>query len=284
MSLLSQEKQRSEEMDDKFKDLCDRAVSANFSEREKPTKKEISRNKEDLNRRGMFYSSVTVKKVQEYLENELDVQARIIWHTIVRILSILGIHDIKQDVLTATFNEYLEAQYQTLEALLTKESLVAKMPRISSLSDKKTQIQRKQEVEIELFVEGIRRKDSDMQTETPKNSFSFYGNIGAVQTGSYSSAILVQNISNDNKDEICRLLSQVRDSITSLQESNSVQKDELVEILNICLDEVKNQKPNSTKIKTLLTGVAETIQTTASLVPAYQAMKTVLYYFGICLP
>lgn len=116
------------------------------------------------------------------------------------------------------------------------------------------------------------------------STYNFYGNVGAFQTGPGASANIIQNLGSEDKDALLNALNLVRDTLTLVRDLAAEQKDELLQMVDDSVKEVKSTNPNNTKLRTILTAIATTIQTVGSAQPAYQALKTALLPLGITLP
>lgn len=154
-----------------------------------------------------------------------------------------------------------------------------------SLKEVSEHVIAKHEIEIDLYVDTYEKHSEKSDSNAGQApTYHFYGSVGAVQTGPSALANIVQNLSNEDQEAIKQALSLARDAITATSEIEETQKKELVEIVDDAKKELDSEKPNNTKLKSLFTTVAETIQTLASAQPAYQALKAALIPFGIILP
>ncbi|GAN34602.1 MAG: hypothetical protein DYG83_17555 [Candidatus Brocadia sp. AMX2] len=61
-------------------------------------------------------------------------------------------------------------------------------------------------------------------------------------------------------------------------------KAEIVELVGEGQQELKKKSPNLTKLRSLLSAVGGSIQTVASMKPAYETLKEALTFLGISLP
>ena len=115
-------------------------------------------------------------------------------------------------------------------------------------------------------------------------TYNFYGDAGAIQTGSNATANVIQNLRAEDKATLIGALELVRDSLTLARDLAGGQKEELLQIMDDSVKEIKSDKPNNTKLRGVLSTIAAMVQTLGSTQPAYQAPKTALLPLGITLP
>ena len=144
------------------------------------------------------------------------------------------------------------------------------------LSDAKTRALDLAKGEVSLFVHRLAAAQSSASPR-PGVNIHVEGNVGAMMTGDYSTANIVQHFGAEEKEIVERALVAVREYVTA-QGGNIP---ELTEIVDEAEVEANKPKPNLARLKGLLSGVATTIQTTAAAQPAYALIKDALAVLGI---
>ncbi len=139
------------------------------------------------------------------------------------------------------------------------------------------------EVEIDLFTHQPLRP-IDAVSAGIGATFHFYSPVGAILTGSGSSATVVQRLDDDTRQALRSALENIRAALAELAEGTAVDTEEIAGMTVAAVAELNKDKPNGTMLGSLLLGVATTIQTVAAAHPAYAALKTAAAAVGITLP
>ena len=273
----------------KFLERANRLIDIQFDERRKQVPFEISMVKEEHNARGVLRSSMTVVRIKEICEREIEIRAILAWQSLVRVLQTLGIQssdDIAVD-LKDFLRESINSSYAELTQILRQNLMNMNMMTIEqvSLEEARDHVIAKHEIEIDIYVD-TRAKSSENGGAASEHAsnYHFYGNVGAVQTGPGALANIVQNLGQEDQEAIKQALVLARDAIAASDEIAEAKRNELVEIVDEARSEIERENPDSTKLQSLFTTVATTIQTLSSAQPAYQALKGALMPFGIMLP
>jgi len=137
--------------------------------------------------------------------------------------------------------------------------------------------------EIDLFVLSLKNQQTD-STQGASNVFNIYSPVGSIQTGSGSTAYVMQHLDDQIRVQLSNALSQVEEGIVKLDKLPNHPKDEIMELVKESKSELEKQKPNITKLRSILSTVGASIQVVASIRPAYQVLKQTLSFLGISLP
>jgi hypothetical protein len=128
--------------------------------------------------------------------------------------------------------------------------------------------------EVELFA----KKYGKAMNEVPQGTvIHVTGQVAAIQTGPGATATINQALSEEDREIVTRALEIVQEYLAE----QGAGQDDLTEVLIDAQNEVRKSAPNSIKLKSLLKGIAATIQTTAAAQPAYRAVREVLKMLGI---
>jgi hypothetical protein len=274
-------------LSEKFLERATRLIENHFFERRKQTPVEITKVKEEQAERNAFYSGMTISRIREICEREIEIRAVIVWQSLVRVLETLG--DESSDDIAADLKQFMResinSSFDELTHLLHQNLAKTINPQQVSLEQTRDHLIAKHEIEIDLYVDTReRRSEKNNASAGQSPTYQFYGNVGAVQTGPGALANIVQNLCQEDQEAMKQALSLARDAFAAAKEVAAVKRDELVEIVDEASDELERKNPNSTKLHSLFTTVATAIQTLASAQPAYQALKGALIPLGIMLP
>ncbi|MEJ2253986.1 MAG: hypothetical protein P8Y75_06410 [Nitrospirota bacterium] len=267
-----------------IRDRAKKLIIVQFEERNHLLKQELDKAKGDAAARGLLRSGPMMGFVRSIVARELELRSVIAWESLVRVHKTLGarVYPSLRDELTNELNGYIREQYSSLSRVVEREANLAPESLSSDHGWKKNfdHIKKKHDIEVQLYVDSLQVEAGQA---TGGASYNFYGNVGAVQTGPYASANVVQRLSPEDYQALINALELVRTSLDIVQNLNP-QKDDLLQIVDESVSELKGDNPNSTKIKTLLYTVAASIQTVASAKPAYETLKSALLPLGITLP
>jgi hypothetical protein len=220
-------------------------------------------------------------------EDELDVQAALAFGELSRVLDAVGIGPLEHlaadlkafmgDMIQWLFEGLLD--HLTHKSLLRQERLLSIDP-FEQLSTRKTHAIRKTFSEIDLLVARLERADQN-DGNTQVNIYG--GQVGILQTGSSSTASMTVHLDSTSKNEIAKALATVEKAIG---EAASVPFDraEISEMIRESKSELDKPKLNMSRLRSLMLGVAGSVQTVAALRPAYDAIKGALALVGVTLP
>lgn len=124
------------------------------------------------------------------------------------------------------------------------------------------------------------RNSSGNATE---HSFIFNGPVGSVQTGPNAVANVVQTLGEPDKVRLVAALRELQKNLASADLSVTDRAD-LSEIAEDTIVELDKDRPNRIRLTSSLNTIAQSVQTVAALLPAYQAIKVAVTPLGIHLP
>ncbi|MBM3303099.1 MAG: hypothetical protein FJY85_24535 [Deltaproteobacteria bacterium] len=188
------------------------------------------------------------------------------------------------DDLKAEFRKHVDKAATELSEGLQKE-LEKRFGVPRSLREAHLSTVQEHEIEIELYVDDLAQQSlRQQQGLAPRQEYTFYGNVGAVQTGPHASANIVQNLEAKDNEALLSALENVQCWLDTAEALDRVQRQELAELIEESVAELRSGKPNNTKLRSLLTTVGNTILGVASLAQAYHTLKAALLPLGIILP
>lgn len=271
-------------MNNDFEDKLDRLIRTSWKSRENDAPKQIGQIKVQNAARGSFLSSGTVLQVDEILCRELEARAILVWQAIVRVHKIVGLGT-NPDIATYfkdIFNRYNQETLNELLPIFENETKMIKMSYNSRLPEVANMSKDKHDIEIDLYLATL--KDTKEVSATQPATYNFYGNVGAVQSGAGSTANVVQNLAETDKQEIVNALHEVKLAIQNLTDKEEREINELVEVVDESIEELQKTNPNNTKLYACFNILSGSIQAIANAGPAYQALKNALLPLGIVLP
>jgi hypothetical protein len=109
---------------------------------------------------------------------------------------------------------------------------------------------------------------------------SVMGNHNVVQAGLLNSSATII-LDREGKDKIGEALAALQKALESDNSLEPRLKAETGEMIETTKRELEAPKPNNSLLRAMLTGIASTVQTTASLQPAWQTLKSAMIYVGI---
>lgn len=110
--------------------------------------------------------------------------------------------------------------------------------------------------------------------------FNFNAPVGAVQSGDYAVANVQQTAGSSDYGALIAALKAAQAEFAAA-EISSGDREEAREHLQVVIEEIQKEKPNRLSLKSLLSGVAATVQTLGSSSEAYKAVVAALSVLGV---
>ncbi len=252
---------------------------------------DIQHVKNEMNARGMFQSSMTIKRITDVSINAIKDRASLVWQIYFRFLTTTGIKyspelstELKELVAyhfpenLGEFKGYVKNVSKLIQSNNTLESQENELSlaRRAALAEVGT--------EIDLFVHSLKKTSENENTKEGPLVFNIYSPIGSIQTGNNATANIVQRLDSDIHEKLVQALDQIAREIISIDDKLPSPKNEIIEIIQEGQQELSKPNPNITRLKSILPTVGSTIQTIASMKPAYETLKQALSFLGIDLP
>ena len=130
---------------------------------------------------------------------------------------------------------------------------------------------------------GLERQQNATNNQS-RGVYNFYSPVGSVQTGPNAVATVVQNLGSQDREALLQALDVVKRALGTIEGLPGSLKGEIIELVTEAQTETAKERPNGTRLQSILTAIATAIQTVGSLQPAYQVFKTALLPFGMFLP
>lgn len=277
-------------LDPKISDMARERIAVAIDERWNTLARETLEIRSQMNRRGILRSSITANHFLELYRSELDIQASTAWGHLKTVLINVGIHEL--DNLGTDLKSFMKEAIDrlTLDLLKKLETVLRPVERMSRvnphdhLGEAKTHAIRKVYTEIDLFAAGLAQELHPAEAGGDTHiTISSGGQVGVLQTGAFATASTTVHLDSTSKQEIANALDTVE---KALREAAHVpfDRDDISEMIRECKSELDKPRPNVPLLRSLMRGVATSVQTVASLRPAYDAIKAGLALIGLTLP
>ena len=279
-------------LDPKVVELAHDMIQTKLNQRARQFRQEISRVKDEMALKGTLNSTIALRRFYKMFTDEIETRASIVWKEFKKALSAIDVHPseelashLKQDVET----HLLTITNDVTTGLRKLTNFITSTQEIDNLVDRLTNTQNKAlkriNNEIDLFLLSLSRtKEREVRDESTKNIINITGNVGAVRTGQGAIANVNQIISSHDQEALLQAFDVVETYLKSGATLSGFTREEVLELVEESRVEVTKPNPNGTRLKTCLMGIAVSIQTVATLKPAYEVIKFALSHFHIILP
>lgn len=278
-------------IDQEISKIAKARISIEVGEQNKSLRSEIDRIKREMSARGVLQSGMTISRVASLCVDTIKNRAQLVWQTLFRFITTAGISyspDLA-DELKGLVAQHLPEKLGDLRGYIKQAAEMAGSPKLhekfgQDLDSVRKQVLAKVGTEIDLFVHSLKKKAETVKDEASSAVFNIYSPVGSIQTGDNSIANVTQNIDTEVKVQIQKALEEIISQLSQPEVETPSPKDELIEVVQESQVEVQKEKPNVTRLRSLLTTVGTSIQVVSSLKPAYETLKQALTFLGISLP
>lgn len=271
-------------IDNQTRSIARRLLDAQLRLRDQTLERETGHIKARMNARGALRSGMTTRQISDLACQEFRTRTHVAWDTLLKVLSEVGVApatELRQD-LVAWIEHFIEETFETLATYLNHAtSNIGFGAGVGPLQAEAAALKQEFHAKADLLIASLTQRVS---ASHPAPVMHFYGSVGAVQTGALSSASVTQHLGQADLAALNGTLQRIADEIGAAADLHADAQQELLEVIKDVREELAKQKPNSIRIRQLAMGIAATIQTSASLRPAYEALKAVLIPIGVPLP
>lgn len=266
-------------------------VQIEIGEQSAQIRQEIERIKREMAARGKLKSGAAVKRVADLCSEAIKVRAQVAWQAYFRFYTTAGVSysETLADELKSRVAEHLPEQLGEIKDYIKQLVELIGMPQLldhvaPELDAARRIALAKVGTEIDLFVHSLKRKQQVGETLDASTVFNIYSPVGSIQTGNFSVANVSQTIDTEVKARLLGALSQISEQLASDEISLSQPKKEVVELVEDSRREIEKSGPNMVKLRSMLSAIGSSIQTIASMAPAYEALKQALVFVSVSLP
>jgi len=252
---------------------------------------EIERIKAKMAAQGTLRSSTMITLVAGLCIDAVKFRAQFVWQTLFRFVMTTGIsysselaYELKNLVA-----QHLPEKLDDLRCYIKQTAEMAGSQGLYERLEKDLDRGRKQALakigtEIDLFALSLKKKTEIEKDGSSSTIFNIYSPVGSIQTGNNSISYLTLNIDTEVKELIRKTLEEINSKLNQPEVETHSPKSELIEVVQESQLEIQKEKPNVTRLRSLLTCVGTSIQVVSSLKPAYDTLKQALTFLGISLP
>ncbi len=278
-------------MDVEIINIANARISIEISEQIGRLEEDIARCKGEMAGRGVLQSSMTAKKISDLCSNAIINITQVIWQTLFRFVTTSGVKytDELAAELKLIVQSHITENLDNIRNFIQRNAQIAHfenlVPKLEGIIDAAcTRAISKVGTEIDLFVLSLKNREKLAEIEPQSTTFNIYSPVGSIQTGEHAIAYVKQKINSETKEQLNKSLLLIEESLHQLDHLPNYPKDEIIELIKEGQSEIQKQRPNVTKLRTMLSTVGASIQFVGSLKPAYESLKTALTHLGISLP
>ena len=265
-------------------------IDIDCAQQEPQIKKDHDRIINLLESRGMRWSGDQLRLAAELCVSAAEVRAMFIWGIIKRFIHDGGVrYNLGlRDELAQYVRRTIEARLSPIRAPYERACMIAgDMGRAteemrSTMEEGISLSLDKVDTEIDAFILALKSRSTPSESGTTLN---FHAPVGAVQSGPGATATVSQSINSSDQASVLEAIKNLERSIREQQEDLvNLRTDEILEILVEARQEFDKPTRNMTRLGSLLQTAAVSVSTTASLQPAFTALKSALTAIGIPIP
>ncbi|MDO8271263.1 MAG: hypothetical protein Q7U82_04980 [Gammaproteobacteria bacterium] len=265
-------------------------IAIEIEEQNTQIQKELTRMVSEHNARGMLRSGSTIIRSSEICCNAVKARAQLVWQIYYRFITTSGVSysEELQPELSALVASHLPERLGDISGFYNQTARHAGGAGVieqglANIGAARNTALSTIETEIGLFAHSLKAKPANA-VESKSTIVNVYSPVGSIQTGNNSVAHVSQTIDVQTRNMLVSALTNLAAEVQKPECTIPAQKDEVIELVAESEQELKKDKPNFTKLKGALAAIAGTVQTTASLKPAYEALKVASGLIGINLP
>ena len=269
-------------LDPNIASVVENRVAQDLEDRREAFEREVGQLWEEMNAKGTLRSGATAKLTLAAIGNEFRVRSTLIWYAFARAIDAkrIKLNEVIGSEVKKRISDLLERNsYDLPEHYQKLKNLVS----ISSLSNSIAELSKAALERIYTEIDYAMLKHSESSESSP-SVVNIYQSYGIVQTGSSSSAALEIKIGAEERVELEKALYAVKQIFEQINLIGESERNEALELVSDVENEIQRGKPNVSRIRGALQGLATSIQTIAAAKQAYQLLKGAASLFGLQLP
>lgn len=161
------------------------------------------------------------------------------------------------------------------------QSTPVRRPRLNiatGLNDRCDQLREEFQHDIMAHIQSLRLARAQVGQTGSIMTINNTGTIGALQTGASSSAHVVVNIGQAEREALLKAIDALRDALIAAQDT------EAVEIVEAARSAAAEEQPKRAVVRGLLIGLPGAMRTAAAVTPAWELVRIAAKPLGIELP
>lgn len=270
--------------------LAQDRIALEVGEQNTQVQKDLMKMVSEHSARGMLGSSATIIRSAEICGNAIKSRAQLAWQTYYRFITTGGVSyapELKSE-LSALVASHLPEALPDISGFYDRTARHGQSPgavkqQLESIYSARDAALATIDTEIGLFVHSLKAKPANA-VESKSTIVNVYSPVGSIQTGNNSVAHVNQTIDVKTKGILSTALTNLAAELAKPDCTIPFRKEDVIELVADSEQELKKENPNFTKLKGALSAIAGTVQTTASLKPAYDALKAACGLIGVNLP
>ncbi len=248
----------------------------------------------DFARKGGLVSGASIKTVAERYQMEIKIRFEVAWATLLNVLNHIGLTtaDGLSDSVVSFLEPLLHTEAEKIWASMkngppfksSTELPVSRTAGIDANYNRTVEnafLKLKSDAEL---LEAKERRARPAMEPSGGGTISVTGDQNVIITGSLTRSQVSVSVDPLAMSQITEALDQLTEALNDVRDDERLSIDELREMISDCRAEIGKDKPNQTKLQSLLVGIATTIQTSAALRPAYETLRAALACFDVILP
>lgn len=222
--------------------------------------------------RGLAMSGPAAQAYVEIAKQELEARAGLAWAALIRAQREFGIpsETLANDLMGA-FVEMVGPQRATLQGMLLSKVTHERLQTVvrDSLQPPYSGLINRYSNEADYFAHA-ESKRSARHSSDGGSTVNIHGPVNVVQTG--ASSVAHVSVNSRESERLSVALLELARLLRESVEVGLEERSQLLEVIEEASGNVTSSKPNPSKLRMLLNGIGQTVQTVASLAPAWQAV------------
>lgn len=277
-------------LDAKFTQQLQNLLDAERAARHQQVKNSLSGTVNRLVARGMIGSGHAGLELEKVVADELSARGNLVLLTMSRIIAVLGtvVVDNLSALLKAEADKQLEIDNVQLRGLLLPSMRTLHREAFKAGEQRWTEdvaiVRAKLHAELDLYATALESRARAQGQPAQGTVHVTATTIGVVQTAPGSVAHVIQHIQPADQQKLVEALEKL---LLDLHNASDVLPDAKRDIEIMAQEtkqELANKKPILAKVRGMLSGIGETVQTLGSVRNAYELLKSAALSVGVQLP
>ena len=253
---------------------------------------EWGRIKGEASLHGALHGSRTVLYMAEACRDQIRVRAAFAWNCFREVVEATAPEPNEEtaDQIKTCISEVVENAAAKMKADLASDVIVRQVGGGALSVSYREQIDDAKRLALERMAVGVdlyfatARTRRDDQPGTPITQIYNWGTIGAVQSGSGSSAKVSQQIEQSDREFILSALATVREALAAVDQARlPAVKEEVLDLTFEVEDEANKETPNWLKLKSGLSTIANVIKDVDTCAQAFEKLTALAALLGFSL-
>jgi hypothetical protein len=274
------------------KQLAVRKITVEFEEQDRSLLLEWASIKSEASLHGALHGSRTVLHMAEACREQIKVRAALAWNYFREVVEATAPEPNEETAnqIKACVTEVVENATAQMKTNLASDATVKQIGggafSVScrkEIDDAKRLALEHMTADVDLYFASVRTRRDD-QPGTPITQIYNWGTIGAVQSGSGSSAKVSQQIEQSDREFILSALATVREALAAVDQARlPAVKEEVLDLTFEVEAEANKETPNWLKLKSGLSTIANVIKDVDTCAKAFEKLAALAALLGFSL-